>query len=46
MYIEESFDTICNMGHGSGKSPMAARGKIINAQLPELDHPGLDPVII
>ena len=28
MFIEESFDTIFNMGYGSGKSPMAARVKI------------------
>ena len=25
VYIEESFDTIFNMGYGSGKSPMSER---------------------
>ena len=28
MYIEESFDTILNMGYGSGKSPMDERFKV------------------
>ena len=27
VYIEESFDTIFNMGYGSGKSPMGERVK-------------------
>ena len=27
MYIEESFDTICNMDYGSGKSAMDERVK-------------------
>ena len=30
VYIEESFDTIFNMGYGSGNSPMAERVKILN----------------
>ena len=27
-YIEESFDTVFNMGYGSGKSPMDERVKL------------------
>ena len=29
MYIEESFDTIFNMGYGSGNSPMAEKVKTL-----------------
>ena len=30
MYIEESFDTIFNMGYGSGKTPIGVRVKRTN----------------